>query len=71
MYGMRVVEGHHRANPASKLMDGALSAKFDLALLGRFELNAPQGVVELPGGKLAGLRATTSRPRRRCIATWT
>ena len=38
-------------------MDGAPSPKFGLSLLGGFELTGPDGVVELPSKKLAGLLA--------------
>ena len=38
-------------------MDDVLSAKFRLSLLGRFELTGPDGVVDLPSKKLAGLLA--------------
>jgi DNA-binding SARP family transcriptional activator len=51
------------------LAEKAPSAKFSLALLGRFELAGPGGVVDLPGGKLAGLLAylacTAPRPQSR------
>ena len=50
-------KGHHRANPASAMMDGAPSPRFGLSLLGRFELTGPDGVVDLPSKKLAGLLA--------------
>ena len=50
-------------------MDGVPSAKFGLALLGRFELVGQDGIVDLPGGKLAGLLAylgcTAPRPQSR------
>src|SRR5438132_6722230 len=54
---MRFQEGPHRANPASAMMGGAPSPRFGLALLGRFELTGPDGVVDLPSKKLAGLLA--------------
>jgi class 3 adenylate cyclase/DNA-binding SARP family transcriptional activator len=38
-------------------MDGAPSPKFGLSLLGGFELTGPDGVVDLPSKKLAGLLA--------------
>jgi DNA-binding SARP family transcriptional activator/class 3 adenylate cyclase len=38
-------------------MDGAPSPRFRLSLLGRFELTGPDGVVDLPSKKLAGLLA--------------
>lgn len=38
-------------------MDGAPFPRFGLSLLGRFELTGPDGVVDLPGKKLAGLLA--------------
>ena len=38
-------------------MDGAPSPRFGLSLLGRFELTGPDGVVDLPSKKLAGLLA--------------
>jgi DNA-binding SARP family transcriptional activator len=51
------------------VIKGAPSAKFGLALLGSFELVGPDGVVGLPGGKLAGLLAylacTAPRPQSR------
>jgi class 3 adenylate cyclase len=66
---MRFVEGYHRANPASAVMDGEPSPRFSLALLGGFELTGPQGVVDLPSGKLAGLLAylacTAPKPQPR------
>ena len=37
--------------------DGAPSPKFGLSLLGGFELTGPDGIVELPSKKLAGLLA--------------
>src|SRR5215211_6719663 len=50
-------------------MVGVPSAKFGLALLGGFELSGRAGVVDLPGGKLAGLLAylacTAPRPQSR------
>jgi class 3 adenylate cyclase len=50
-------------------MDGAPSPRFGLALLGGFELTGPDGVVDLPSGKLAGLLAylacTAPRPQPR------
>jgi class 3 adenylate cyclase/DNA-binding SARP family transcriptional activator len=50
-------------------IDGAPSRRFDLALLGRFELTGPDGTIELPGKKLAGLLAylacTAPRPQSR------
>ncbi|MGE4079467.1 MAG: winged helix-turn-helix domain-containing protein, partial [Reyranella sp.] len=48
---------------------GVPSAKFGLALLGGFKLTGPEGVVDLAGGKLAGLLAylacMTPRPQSR------
>jgi DNA-binding SARP family transcriptional activator len=45
------------------------SGKYSLALLGRFELTGPDGIVDMPGGKLAGLLAylacTAPRPQSR------
>ena len=38
-------------------IDGAPSPRFGLSLLGRFELTGPDGVVDLPSKKLAGLLA--------------
>jgi DNA-binding SARP family transcriptional activator len=38
-------------------MDGTLPPRFGLSLLGGFELTGPDGVVELPSKKLAGLLA--------------
>lgn len=38
-------------------MDGAPTPRFGLALLGRFELTGPDGVVDLPSKKLAALLA--------------
>jgi len=62
-------KGHHNANPASAMMDGAPPPRFGLALLGGFELTGPDGVVDLPSGKLAGLLAylacTAPRPQSR------
>jgi len=50
-------------------MDGAPSPKFGLSLLGGFELTGPDGVVDLPSKKLAGLLAylacTTPQPQPR------
>lgn len=50
-------------------MDGVPSHKYGLALLGGFELIGPSGVVDLAGGKLAGLLAylacTAPRPQSR------
>jgi DNA-binding SARP family transcriptional activator/ActR/RegA family two-component response regulator len=54
---MRFLEGHHRANPASAMTDSAPSPRFGLSLLGRFKLTGPDGVVDLPSKKLAGLLA--------------
>ena len=49
--------------------DGAPSTRFSLALLGGFELTGPDGAVDLPGKKLAGLLAylacTAPRPQSR------
>jgi class 3 adenylate cyclase/DNA-binding SARP family transcriptional activator len=39
------------------MIEGRPSPRFDLSLLGRFELSGPDGVVDLPGKKLAGLLA--------------
>src|SRR5437762_12751016 len=56
-------------NPASAMMDAAPPPRFDLSLLGRFELTGPDGVVDLPSKKLAGLLAylacTAPRPQSR------
>src|SRR5215471_6305266 len=38
-------------------MEAASSPKFRLSLLGRFELSGPEGPVDLPNKKLAGLLA--------------
>jgi class 3 adenylate cyclase len=50
-------------------MDGAPSPRFGLSLLGGFELTGPNGVVDLPSKKLAGLLAylacTAPRPQSR------
>jgi len=50
-------------------MDGAPPPRFGLALLGGFELTGPDGVVDLPSGKLAGLLAylacTAPKPQPR------
>ena len=50
-------------------MDGAPSPRFGLSLLGRFELTGPDGIVDLPSKKLAGLLAylacTAPRPQSR------
>jgi DNA-binding SARP family transcriptional activator len=50
-------------------MDGAPSPRFGLSLLGGFELIGPDGVVDLPSKKLAGLLAylacTAPRPQPR------
>ncbi|MDE5462204.1 BTAD domain-containing putative transcriptional regulator [Bradyrhizobium sp. CSS354] len=50
-------------------MDGVPRPRFDLSLLGRFELTGPDGVVDLPSKKLAGLLAylacTAPRPQPR------
>ena len=50
-------------------MDGVPFPRFDLSLLGRFELTGPDGVVDLPSKKLAGLLAylacTAPRPQSR------
>src|SRR5258706_10420167 len=50
-------------------IEGAPSRRFDLSLLGRFELTGPDGVVDLPSKKLAGLLAylacTAPRPQSR------
>ena len=50
-------------------MDGAPSPQFGLSLLGGFELTGPDGVVDLPSGKLAGLLAylacTAPKPQSR------
>jgi DNA-binding SARP family transcriptional activator/ActR/RegA family two-component response regulator len=54
---MRFLKGHHRANPASAMTDNAPSPRFGLSLLGGFELTGPDGVVDLPSKKLAGLLA--------------
>src|SRR6185295_18432187 len=39
------------------MIDAGPALTFDLALLGGFELTGPDGVVDLPGKKLAGLLA--------------
>jgi hypothetical protein len=46
-------------------MNGAPSPRFSLALLGRFKLTGPDGVINLASGKLAGLLAylTSTAPR--------
>src|SRR5438067_3231204 len=44
-------------NPASAMMDAAPPPRFDLSLLGRFELPGPDGVIDLPSKKIAGLLA--------------
>src|SRR5712691_930560 len=66
---MRFLEGGIIVRIPRASMDGAPSPKFGLALLGRFELTGPQGVVELPSKKLAGLLAylacTAPRPQPR------
>lgn len=50
-------------------MDGVLFPRFGLSLLGGFELTGPDGVVDLPSKKLAGLLAflacTAPRPQSR------
>jgi DNA-binding SARP family transcriptional activator/class 3 adenylate cyclase len=50
-------------------IDGAPSPRFGLSLLGGFELTGPDGVVDLPSKKLAGLLAylacTAPRPQSR------
>jgi class 3 adenylate cyclase/DNA-binding SARP family transcriptional activator len=50
-------------------MDGAPSPRFGLSLLGGFELTGPDGVVDLPSKKLAGLLAylacTAPQPQSR------
>jgi DNA-binding SARP family transcriptional activator len=51
------------------MVDGVPSARFGLALLGRFELTGPDGAINLASGKLAGLLAylacTAPRPQSR------
>src|SRR6478735_6501582 len=51
------------------MIDAGPALTFDLALLGDFELTGPDGVVDLPGRKLAGLLAylacTAPRPQSR------
>src|ERR1700675_5193639 len=51
------------------MMDSAPLPRFSLSLLGRFVLTGPDGVVELPSKKLAGLLAylacTAPRPQSR------
>src|ERR1700737_93898 len=54
---MPLLEVHHRANPGSPMTDGAPFPRFGLSLLGGFELTRPDGVVDLPSKKLAGLLA--------------
>jgi class 3 adenylate cyclase len=53
----------------SRPMDGTPSPRFDLSLLGGFELTGPDGVVDLPSKKLTGLLAylacTAPRPQPR------
>src|SRR6476646_1124848 len=55
-------------------MDRAPSPRFSLSLLGGFELTGPDGVVDLPSKKLAGLlaylacRAPQPQPRERLSA---
>ncbi|HEX9525072.1 MAG TPA: BTAD domain-containing putative transcriptional regulator, partial [Reyranella sp.] len=66
---MRFLEGGIIVRIPRASMNGAPSPKFSLALLGRFELTGPQGVVELPSKKLAGLltylACTAPRPQSR------
>src|SRR6516164_4788890 len=56
-------------NPVSRRMHRDPSPRFSLSLLGRFELTGPDGVVDLPSKKLAGLltylACTEPRPQRR------
>src|SRR3954470_5130484 len=51
------------------MMDGGSFLTFGLSLLGRFELTGPDGIVDLPSKKLAGLLAylacTAPRPQSR------
>jgi DNA-binding SARP family transcriptional activator len=53
-------------------MDSGQPSKFCLSLLGRFELTGPDGVVDLPNKKLAGLltylACTAPQPRERLSA---
>jgi DNA-binding SARP family transcriptional activator len=53
----------------AQMVDGVPSARFGLALLGRFELTGPDGAINLASGKLAGLLAylacTAPRPQSR------
>ena len=55
-------------------MDGVPSPRFGLSLLGAFELTGPDGVVDLPSKKLAGLLAYLActapkpQPRERLMA---
>jgi hypothetical protein len=81
---MLALPGYLPATETGAMMDGEPSARFGLALLGRFELTGPDGLVDLPGGKLAGLLAylacTAPRPQSReklstllwgsCPRTW-
>src|SRR5215471_12292820 len=50
-------------------MDRQPSPRFSLSLLGRFQLSGPDGVIDLPSKKLAGLltylACTAPRPQRR------
>src|SRR5258708_4228760 len=43
--------------PRCDMMDGGPFLRFGLSLLGRFELTGPDGTVDLPSKKLAGLLA--------------
>ena len=51
------------------MMDGGSFLRFGLSLLGRFELTGPDGIVDLPSKKLAGLLAylacTAPQPQSR------
>ena len=54
---MRFLEAASPCKSRVRQMDGAPSPRFGLSLLGRFELTGPDGVVDLPSKKLAGLLA--------------
>jgi DNA-binding SARP family transcriptional activator len=62
-------KGHRPVTRASATTDGVPAPKFTLSLLGRFELSGPDGPVDLPSKKLAGLLAylacTAPRPQQR------
>lgn len=50
-------EDHRRERTASEMKDSVVVPRFHLSLLGRFELTARDGVVQLPSRKLSGLLA--------------